>query len=130
MTVVKLVILIFLKEESFLLENYLGKEVVVKVDRPLGSKHPTYNYIYPLNYGYIPGTKAADGEEVDAYILGEAHSLDQYKGIVIGIVRRKNDIEDKLIVSNKSFSLEEIKQAVHFQEQYFNTEIIMNRGFL
>lgn len=83
-----------------------------------------------MNYGYIPGTKAADGEEVDAYILGESHSLDQYKGIVIGIVHRKNDIEDKLIVSNKSFSLEEIQQALHFQEQYFNTEIIMDGGFL
>lgn len=113
-----------------MLENYLGKEVVVKVDRPLGSKHPTYNYIYPLNYGYISGTKAADGEKVDAYILGEAHSLDQYKGIVIGIVHRKNDIEEKPIVSNKSFSLEGIKQALHFKEQYFNIEIIMKRGFV
>ncbi|MFF2443988.1 inorganic diphosphatase [Priestia megaterium] len=113
-----------------MLENYLSKEVVVKVDRPLGSKHPTYNYIYPLNYGYIPGTKANDGEEIDAYILGEAHSLDQYKGIVIGIVHRKNDIENKLIVSNKSFSLEEIQQALHFQEQYFNTEIIFKSDSL
>ena len=113
-----------------MLEDYLGKEVIVKVDRPLGSKHPTYNYIYPLNYGFIPETKAADGEEIDAYILGENRSLDQYRGIVIGIVHRKNDIEDKLIVSNKSFSLEEIQQALHIQEQYFNTEIIMNGGFL
>ncbi|MFS0906662.1 inorganic diphosphatase [Priestia aryabhattai] len=113
-----------------MLENYLGKEVVVKVDRPLGSRHPKYNYIYPLNYGYIPGTKAADGEEIDAYILGEPNSLDEYKGIVIGIVHRKNDIEDKLIVSNKSFSLEEIQKLVHFQEQYFNTEIILKGNSL
>ncbi|QTL51296.1 inorganic diphosphatase [Priestia aryabhattai] len=61
-----------------MLENYLGKEVVVKVGRPLGSRHPKYNYIYPLNYGYIPGTKAADREEIDAYILGEPNSLDKY----------------------------------------------------
>ena len=25
---------------------------------------------YPINYGYIEGTMAADGEEEDAYILG------------------------------------------------------------
>jgi len=110
-----------------MLEDYLGKKVVVKVDRPLGSRHPIYNYIYPLNYGYIPGTIAADGEEIDAYILGESISLDEYEGFVIGIVHRKNDVEDKLIVSNNAYSLEEIQNLVHFQEQYFDTEIIMTK---
>ena len=113
-----------------MLKDYLGKKVVVKVDRPLGSRHPKYNYIYPLNYGYIPGTIAADGEEIDAYILGESISLDQYEGSVIGIVHRKNDVEDKLIVSNNAYSLEEIQKLVHFQEQYFDTEIIMTKDSL
>jgi len=113
-----------------MLKDYLGKKVVVKVDRPLGSRHPKYNYIYPLNYGYIPGTIAADGEEIDAYILGESISLDEYEGSVIGIVHRKNDVEDKLIVSNNAYSLEEIQKLVHFQEQYFDTEIIMTKDSL
>ena len=113
-----------------MLKDYLGKKVVVKVDRPLGSRHPKYNYIYPLNYGYIPGTIAADGEEIDVYILGESISLDEYEGSVIGIVHRKNDAEDKLIVSNNDYSLEEIQKLVHFQEQYFDTEIIMTKDSL
>jgi len=113
-----------------MLKDYLGKKVVVKVDRPLGSRHPKYNYIYPLNYGYIPGTIAADGEEIDVYILGESISLDEYEGSVIGIVHRKNDDEDKLIVSNNTYSLEEIQKLVHFQEQYFDTEIIMTKDSL
>jgi len=113
-----------------MLEDYLGKKVFVKVDRPLGSRHPIYNYIYPLNYGYIPGTIAADGEEIDVYILGESISLDEYEGSVIGIVHRKNDDEDKLIVSNNTYSLEEIQKLVHFQEQYFDTEIIMTKDSL
>ncbi|MGC9934914.1 inorganic diphosphatase [Priestia aryabhattai] len=112
-----------------MLESYLGKKVFVKVDRPLGSKHPKHNYIYSLNYGYLPGTKAPDGEEIDAYILGESDSLTEYQGTVIGIVHRRDDIEDKLIVSNMKFSLNEIQRLVHFQEQYFNTEIILKSDY-
>ncbi|WP_407926870.1 inorganic diphosphatase [Caproicibacter fermentans] len=31
--------------------------------------------IYPLNYGYLPGTIAEDGEEIDAYLVGEFKPL-------------------------------------------------------
>jgi inorganic pyrophosphatase len=49
--------------------DFIGKVVTVKVDRPLGSKHPEYGLIYTLNYGYVPSVMAPDGEELDAYIL-------------------------------------------------------------
>ena len=29
-------------------KNFLNKTVTVKIDRPLGSKHPKFNYIYQL----------------------------------------------------------------------------------
>ena len=49
----------------------LGKIVKVTVDRPLGSCHPKHLYIcYPVNYGYVKGVMATDGEEQDVYILG------------------------------------------------------------
>ena len=49
----------------------IGDIVKVIVDRPLGSFHPKYNDIYySVNYGYIPGAIAPDGEEQDAYIFG------------------------------------------------------------
>ena len=45
----------------------LGKIVRVTVDRPLGSHHPNYeNIIYRVNYGYIEGIIAPDGEEQDS----------------------------------------------------------------
>jgi len=44
--------------------EFLGKIVKVKVDRPLGSKHPKFNWTYPINYGSLPKTKAEDGEEI------------------------------------------------------------------
>ena len=47
----------------------IGDIVTVTVDRPLGSAHPDYpEMIYPMNYGYIEGIMAPDGEEQDAYI--------------------------------------------------------------
>ena len=39
---------------------YLNKEVLVKVDRKLGEKHPNFDFIYPVNYGYIPNTLSGD----------------------------------------------------------------------
>ena len=42
--------------------DYLGKIVTVKIDHPMGSKHPKHGFIYPVNYGFVPNTKAADGE--------------------------------------------------------------------
>ena len=55
----------------------IGRKVKVTVDRPLGSRHPEYtDMVYPVNYGYIAGIIAPDGEEQDAYILGVDHPED------------------------------------------------------
>ena len=38
-----------------------GREVVV--DRPRGTSHPRYpEFAYPLDYGYLAGTRSGDGE--------------------------------------------------------------------
>ncbi len=98
------------------LEEYLNKTVNVKIDRPLGSKHPQYGFIYPVNYGFIPNIISGDGEELDCYILGVSEPL---------IVHRINDDDDKLIVvpENMSFDIEEIEEQIQFQEQFFEHEI-------
>jgi len=108
------------------IREYLGKEVQVIIDRPLGSKHPKFGYIYPINYGYIPNTTSGDGVEIDVYVLGEFDPIDKYSGVVIGIIVRENDSEDKLVVSrkNKKYSKEQITALTEFQERYFKTEII------
>ena len=58
-----------------------NSKVKVIVDRPMGSRHPEHGFIYPVNYGYVPGTFAEDGEEIDAYVLGEFEPLDSYDGL-------------------------------------------------
>ena len=44
--------------------SVMGRTVTVTVDRPLGSFHPEHkNMYYPINYGYVEGIMALDGEE-------------------------------------------------------------------
>lgn len=103
------------------MESYLGKLVTVKMDRPLGSKHTKHNFIYPLNYGYIPNTTSGDGEEIDVYIIGEFEPLETYEGYVVTIIKRINDIEDKLVVCKElnKYNKDQIKALVEFQERFF-----------
>lgn len=108
--------------------SFLGKIINIKIDRPLGSKHPKYNYIYPINYGYVPHTISGDGEEIDAYILGVFEPLEEFLGKCIAIVHRINDNDDKLIIvpNDKSYSNDQIKALVEFQERFFESTIIRN----
>ena len=106
----------------------LGKIVKVIVDRPLGSCHPQHkDIVYPINYGYVPGVLAPDGEEQDAYVLGVNTPIKEFTGRVIAIVHRRDDVEEKWVVApvGINFSEEEIKKQVHFQEQFFNYYIKM-----
>lgn len=104
----------------------IGKIVHVVVDRPLGSHHPKHkDIVYPVNYGYIPGIMAPDGEAQDAYILGVYEAVSEFRGKVIAIIHRFDDVEEKWVVAPESmhFTKEEIMRQVAFQEQYFHTEI-------
>lgn len=108
-----------------LVRSYLGQKIHVLVDRPIGYDHK--GILYPINYGYIPGVLAGDGEEQDVYILGVSRPVAEFDGIVIGAAVRRDDVEDKLIVAPEGmyFSREEMEQAVRFQEQYFDSRILL-----
>lgn len=118
-----------MKEKDY--KNYtdiIGKTVKVKIDRPLGSVHPNHSdIVYQVNYGYIEGIIAPDGEEQDAYILGINYPLIEFVGKVVAVIKRLNDVEDKWVVcpENMVFSKKEIEETTHFQEKYFLTEIIL-----
>lgn len=107
-----------------MIKEYMGKCVRVVVDRPIGYRHG--DILYPVNYGYIPGTLAGDGEEQDAYILGVSEPVTEFEGQVIAAIRRKDDVEDKLVVAPAGTVLHQgqIAEAVLFQEQYFDSKII------
>lgn len=106
-------------------QEYLGKKVTVTMDRPMGSNHPKHGFIYPVNYGYIEGTISGDGEELDAYVLGEHKPLETFEGNVIAIIHRLNDDDDKLVVmaEGRNYTNEQIDALVEFQEKWFDYEI-------
>ena len=113
-------------------KKYLEKTLEVKIDRPIGSKHPKHGFIYPVNYGYVPNTISGDGEELDCYVLGVFEPLEIFRGKCIAIIHRLDDNDDKLIIvpENKSFSNQEIRALTEFQERFFKSEIIRDSNYL
>lgn len=111
-----------------LAKQFLGKEVEVVFDRPLGSQHPKHGFTYEVNYGYLEGVKAPDGEDLDAYYLGTDQSLQKARGIVKAIIHRLDNDDDKLVVMPQHvlMSDDEIEKAVNFQEQWFGHEVLRN----
>ena len=106
----------------------LGKTVKVIIDRPMGTYHPKHKDLYyPINYGYIEGIIAPDGEEQDAYVLGVDVPVREFTGRIIAIIKRFDDVEEKWVVApeDMTFTKEEIMKQVEFQEKYFKTEIIL-----
>ena len=105
----------------------IGEIVTVMVDRPIGSRHPDYpDMIYPINYGYVKGIIAPDGEEQDAYVLGLDEPISEFCGRVVAIIHRLDDVENKLVVAPDGikFTEKDIIAKTYFQEKYFKIKII------
>lgn len=100
-------------------EEHLGEKIKIKIDRPMGSKHPKHGFIYPVNYGYVPGIIGGDGEELDAYLLGVFEPVKEYEGRLIAIIYRENDVEEKLVVAPKVYTADQIISLIEFQERWF-----------
>lgn len=114
--------------------DFLGKEITVKIDRPIGTKHSEKypNHIYPINYGYIENTLSGDGEELDAYILGVFEPKNKFSGVCRAIIHRLETNDDKLIVMpfNKNYTNNEIRALTEFQERFFESIIIREEDYL
>ena len=107
--------------------GFLGKKVKLKFDQPVGSSYAPHKIdSYPINYGYVPGTLAPDGEELDAYLLNVFEPLDEFEGVCIAIIHRLEDDDDKLIVVPEGIKLadEEIINQVRFQEHLYKGVIV------
>ncbi|MBF2599193.1 inorganic pyrophosphatase [Listeria seeligeri] len=100
----------------------------ITVDRPIGYTDEFGN-IYPINYGFVSGIIGGDDEEQDVYIISSKvdKPLKSFTGELIAVITRKDDVEGKWVVTSKEeqLTLEEIKNTVHFIEQYFDSDIEM-----
>lgn len=107
-------------------KSYIGKTITARIDRQMGSKHPKYGFVYPINYGYIPNTISGDGEELDCYILGVFEPIESFTGECIAIIHRLNDNDDKLVLvpKDEKYTNDEIRVLTEFQERFFESIII------
>lgn len=80
------------------------------VDRPRGTAHPRYpSLVYPLDYGYLAGTSASDGDGIDAW----AGSLPvrTVTGIICTVDLEQRDVEIKLLLGCTSQETREVLAA-------------------
>jgi inorganic pyrophosphatase len=106
--------------------SLLGHSVEVVVDRPLGSRHPEHGFEYPVNYGELPAVRAADGEGLDAYVLGVDSPVARFRGVVVAVIERLEEDDPKLVVvpaGAAAPSDTEIEAAVEFQERSFTCRL-------
>ncbi len=110
-----------------LARNFLGKKVRLKFDQPVGSSYAPHKInSYPINYGYVPGVVAPDGDDLDAYLLNVHEPLYEAEGICIAIIHRLTDDDDKLIVVPEGIQLtdDEIIKQVSFQEHLYKGVVV------
>jgi inorganic pyrophosphatase len=81
------------------------------LDRPQGASHPRYpSFIYPLDYGYLEGTRAADGDGLDVWV----GSLPDRRvtAVVCTIDLKQRDAEVKILLGCTSQEARDIL-AIH-----------------
>jgi inorganic pyrophosphatase len=67
------------------------------IDRPKGSPHPRFPSLrYPLDYGYLEGTRSTDGGGIDVWIGSRAGI--SATGIIVALDLDKRDVEIKLLL--------------------------------
>jgi inorganic pyrophosphatase len=94
----------------------LVAEGQVVVDRPRGSAHPRYPaFVYPLDYGYLAGTVAADGDGVDVW-RGTRHGAG-VTGMICSVDLEKRDTECKLLLDCTAGEMRRILELHRVGEQ-------------
>lgn len=92
------------------IKSYVGRELTVRIDRPMGSPDP-------VNCGRY--------QRMDAYVLGIFKPLKSFRGKCIAVIHRKKGQEHRLVVvpSDMNLSDKEIRLLTWFQERHFDSEI-------
>ncbi|MBN1260838.1 MAG: hypothetical protein JXB35_09175, partial [Anaerolineae bacterium] len=110
-------------DRFWMLLDALVHEHAVIVDRPAGSEHPRYpGCLYPLDYGYLDGTVAVDGDGIDVW-LGSLTGMG-VTGIVCTVDRLQQDVEVKILID---CSVDEAQVIVAFHNSSLQAGILLMR---
>ena len=94
------------------------------IDRPAGSCHPRFSdMVYPFDYGYLKGTSAGDGNEIDV-CLGSLERK-QIVAIICTVDTKKLDTETKLLIDCTGEEINQIE--TFFNSSQFMSGIIIRR---
>ncbi len=101
----------------------LVRSATLRVDRPKGSRHPRYpDRVYPLDYGYLEGTTAADSSGNDVWI-GTLSSR-EITGAVCTVDAVKRDAEIKILLG---CTPEEATIVLHFHNDNCQSALLLLR---
>ena len=94
------------------LQQLVNTHAVV-IDRPLGFQHRRNPaWVYPMNYGYLEGTRSGDGKGIDVWLgSGDPATI---AGFLEVVDLRKREMEVKLLLGCTE---DEIEVARTFQQQ-------------
>lgn len=65
----------------------------IVIDRPKGSMHPRLDFIYEVDYGYLRGTKSADGAGIDLWRGSDKNQRCDAVICTIDLLKRDSEIK-------------------------------------
>ncbi len=83
-------------DRFWLLCDELVRSSQIEIDRAKGTRHPLWSFEYPMDYGFLVGTKSNDGAGIDIW----RGSLEQsvVTGAIMTVDILKRDCEIKLLL--------------------------------
>lgn len=108
--------------------DWVGWDAIIRergitIDRPRGATHPDWpEIVYPIDYGFINGTKASDGHEVDIFV-GTAET-----GLVAAVFtrdHRKRDRECKFLVDCTPEEIYLVNGFLNFDRMLMDGALVM-----
>ncbi|MGD9093537.1 MAG: nitroreductase family protein, partial [Anaerolineales bacterium] len=85
------------KEDFWVYMDRLVNSSQVKIDRPKNTPHPRYpDLIYPLDYGFLEGTRSMDGGGIDVWVGSSPDR--ELDAVVFAIDLNKRDAEVKVLL--------------------------------
>lgn len=92
---------------------HLAKTLPIVIDRPKGKPHSRWGgLIYPLDYGHLQGTAAADGSGIDLWLGSQGDR--SLTGILCTYDRFNCDAELKLLIG---CTTEDVQTILAFQDE-------------
>ncbi|MCL2023715.1 MAG: inorganic pyrophosphatase [Oscillospiraceae bacterium] len=93
----------------------------IAIDRPKGTKHPRFDLIFPLDYGYLKGTSSMDGGGIDIWRGSLSDAV--CDGVICTVDLLKKDSEIKLLIGC-SEEEKNIIMGFHNESEYMKGAMI------